>query len=663
VTRSCGSRLDDGRRADESSGEPRKVSRIPNHVDATKWEIVSKTGRVVLAALTMSVAFIAARPVPAHADVRHCLSHPPNSVADYQSVTDGRDANFGIGDTTSVASLPDGRRFFALGDTAYYTLNPDGSSGPITGFGNNSAWVQSENCFTLLDRAGPGSRSWVLPPQQDGSFYWPGASIVVGSRLYVFMQRLVANTPFGTSLGSAVAAFDLPSLKLARLTPIPWMAQRVFGDGAVYDGGYVYTYAPQRRTCAFCFTSDMYVARVPESQIMVPSAWRFRSGSSWVSDPNAATPVLRDAVSNTDVQHYGNGFLLITKTLSIFGPPVEAWWAPNPEGPWRDLGTVYSVPSPPPSRVPGYTYHDAYTYNPVLLASTRLADGGLLGSYNVNSFDPADPQRDGRLFGPRFASISVPAPPSAPARPTSSPDVSPWTPTFGVDGTGRVRTFGGGVPFDRSYTAHAVAIARTPTARGGWIAAADGGVFAYGDAPFYGSMGGVRLNQPVVGMAATPTGRGYWLVARDGGVFSFGDARFYGSTGSIRLNKPIVAMAGSPTGSGYWFVASDGGVFSFGDARFFGSTGGAPPPVPVSGMAATPDGRGYWLVNFAGQVYAFGGANYAGNAPMPLAGLSIGILAAPGGYRIVDTAGNIFERAVVQGQSRISSPTPFVAAG
>ena len=29
----------------------------------------------------------------------------------------------------------------------------------------------------------------------------------------------------------------------------------------------------------------------------------------------------------------------------------------------------------------------------------------------------------------------------------------------------------------------------------------------------------------------------------------------------------------------------------------------------------------------------------------------------------VDTAGNIFERAVVQGQSRISSPTPFVAAG
>ena len=51
-------------------------------------------------------------------------------------------------------------------------------------------------------------------------------------------------------------------------------------------------------------------------------------------------------------------------------------------------------------------------------------------------------------------------------------------------------------------------------------------------------------------MAATPTGRGYWLVASDGGIFSFGDAAFYGSTGSIHLNQPIVGMAATPTGQG-----------------------------------------------------------------------------------------------------------------
>jgi hypothetical protein len=53
------------------------------------------------------------------------------------------------------------------------------------------------------------------------------------------------------------------------------------------------------------------------------------------------------------------------------------------------------------------------------------------------------------------------------------------------------------------------------TQAGYWIAAADGGVFAYGDAAYDGSMGGVHLNAPVVGMAAGPDGGGYWLVGAD----------------------------------------------------------------------------------------------------------------------------------------------------
>ncbi len=315
--------------------------------------------------------------------------------------------------------------FFALGDTAYYDVNHDGSTGRIEGFGNNSAWVLSGSCITLLNRPGPGSRSWILPPQRDGSFYWPGASVVVGSRLYVFLQRLRSNSSFGISLGSAVAEFDLPSLELARITPIPWMVNRVFGNGAVYDSGYLYAYAPQSRTCPYCFAGDMYVARVPESQVMVPTAWRFRSGSNWVADRNAATPVLTAAVSNTDVQRYGNGFLLTTKTVSIIGPPVEAWWSPNPVGPWHDLGTVYSVPDPPGARVPGFTYKQPYTYNAVVAATMRFGDNGFVGSYNVNTFDASDAQRDGLMLGPRFASIAVPTAPNAPPRPRTRPRLHP----------------------------------------------------------------------------------------------------------------------------------------------------------------------------------------------------------------------------------------------
>ncbi|HEY1733582.1 MAG TPA: hypothetical protein VGG23_03965, partial [Acidimicrobiales bacterium] len=73
--------------------------------------------------------------------------------------------------------------------------------------------------------------------------------------------------------------------------------------------------------------------------------------------------------------------------------------------------------------------------------------------------------------------------------------------------------------------------------------AADGGIFAFGDAIFHGSTGGMPLNRPMVGMTTITDGAGYWLVASDGGIFAFGDAAFEGSTGNITLNRPIVGMA------------------------------------------------------------------------------------------------------------------------
>ena len=88
-----------------------------------------------------------------------------------------------------------------------------------------------------------------------------------------------------------------------------------------------------------------------------------------------------------------------------------------------------------------------------------------------------------------------------------------------------------------------------------------------------------------------PPNSSYWEVASDGGIFTFGNAAFYGSMGGKPLNRPIVGMAATPDEDGYWLVASDGGIFSYGDAGFFGSTGGTPLVAPVVGMA-THAGRG-----------------------------------------------------------------------
>jgi hypothetical protein len=92
-------------------------------------------------------------------------------------------------------------------------------------------------------------------------------------------------------------------------------------------------------------------------------------------------------------------------------------------------------------------------------------------------------------------------------------------------------------------------------------------------------------NIPTRGGPPPPSSTGYREVASDGGIFAFGDAGFFGSMGGKPLDKPVVGMAATPDGMGYWEVASDGGIFAFGDAGFFGSMGGKPLDKPVVGMA------------------------------------------------------------------------------
>jgi peptidoglycan hydrolase-like amidase len=204
-----------------------------------------------------------------------------------------------------------------------------------------------------------------------------------------------------------------------------------------------------------------------------------------------------------------------------------------------------------------------------------------------------------------------------------------------------------------------VGMAATHDSGGYWEVAADGGVFSFGDAQFHGSVPGVlapgqSLNRPVVGMATTPDGGGYWMVASDGGVFCFGDAPFEGSVPGVlqpgqSLNKPIVSIVPTRDGRGYWLVASDGGVFAFGDAGFVGSLGSSPPATPIVGVAPTPDNRGYWLLEADGVPHAFGDAPVVGtNGASPGLGSRSSAMTAlvadatGGGFDAVDGSGQVF---------------------
>ncbi|MGC8481310.1 MAG: hypothetical protein ACP5PJ_07155, partial [Acidimicrobiales bacterium] len=83
----------------------------------------------------------------------------------------------------------------------------------------------------------------------------------------------------------------------------------------------------------------------------------------------------------------------------------------------------------------------------------------------------------------------------------------------------------------------------------------------------------------------SPTGKGYWLVASDGGIFTFGDAHFYGSLPGLAVNEAVAGASPTPDGGGYDELLANGQIVSFGDGSSSGDVttmGAAPIGTPIA---------------------------------------------------------------------------------
>ena len=97
----------------------------------------------------------------------------------------------------------------------------------------------------------------------------------------------------------------------------------------------------------------------------------------------------------------------------------------------------------------------------------------------------------------------------------------------------------------------------------------------------------IESSQPVVGMAATPDGNGYWLVASDGGVFAFGDAPFYGSLAGTGMQVLGVVVSDDCS---YSEIDANGDAYPFGPSPADTSwASGGTGVVPAITPSAVPD--------------------------------------------------------------------------
>jgi hypothetical protein len=65
-----------------------------------------------------------------------------------------------------------------------------------------------------------------------------------------------------------------------------------------------------------------------------------------------------------------------------------------------------------------------------------------------------------------------------------------------------------------------------------------------------------------VSQCITPDGKGYWLVAANGGVFSFGDAKFFGSLHPASGAHIVGIVADADIG--YRLITAEGNAVPFG---------------------------------------------------------------------------------------------------
>ncbi len=186
----------------------------------------------------------------------------------------------------------------------------------------------------------------------------------------------------------------------------------------------------------------------------------------------------------------------------------------------------------------------------------------------------------------------------------------------------------------------------------------DGSNFTF-DVPNYGNtysdgitgLSGSRpLAGPIVGGQFTPGDQGYTWFAADGGVFAFGNAGYYGSAAEPKFCWNGSGLSGSPcasgglpadvvggaltyNGQGYWLLLSDGVVLPFGNAvnlapitGYLTDATGAQVPYQGFGVGTYPAGTfGISMPCWTSCVAGF----YDG-----------GIMAQPGGDSFVIMSGN-----------------------
>jgi hypothetical protein len=375
-------------------------------------ELIVLRSRVIpiVALALVATACLGASPPTATQATSYCAPSVPSSAAAYAAAFDGlrHTTSWLSADTAVAVPLPDGRTVWLFGDTFAGTLQTDGTIGPNSRFLDNSFVVQNGACLTPLEGGQPSAPVSLIPEPTAGEAYWPASAVVESGVLRVFCTH-VRRTGLGpldfAIVDMQVATFSLPGLAFQGVQPLPFTTgpTQLYGSTSFVDSdGKAYLYEQNQ--------GNVFVARAPVGQILVPGAWQFwgdpGTGPTWISNQAQSVPMQWTNMPNLIpapgagprsqpwVRRTSTGYLATAKLANAVTDDVSVFTAASPQGPWTYAGQVATTAAA------GLIAYNAYTET---LPGT--ATPTVVYSTNLSPFT-TPPPLSGQTYGPHFVSPS-----------------------------------------------------------------------------------------------------------------------------------------------------------------------------------------------------------------------------------------------------------------
>lgn len=332
-------------------------------------------------------------PAPGSAPVSATVDQPLTDRFEHYGDTAGRWTG---ADSAYSVPLPGGAVAWLYSDTFLGAVNPDHSRPGDSPFVHNSIVVDrggSLTTYTGGTAAAPASLVTVAGGDEQQDWYWFGDGTVEGSHLRVsllhFRKTGTGSFDFAYA-GSAVASFDLPSMRLEGVTTRP-AGTVEWGSAILEDGPWTYVYGVEDLQS----TKYLHVARV-RTNGLVRAPWQFWDGSGWTADETASSRVMDGVANEFSVSKFQGGYALVTSdTTEILSPHIVLYRSSSPVGPFTGKTALHTTPE---------TAGNVFTYN--AKAHPELGDANtLVVTYNVNSFDTADVYRNVDDYRPRYIDV------------------------------------------------------------------------------------------------------------------------------------------------------------------------------------------------------------------------------------------------------------------